>query len=1105
MSCPKGHTLVVIPKRNWICNECETEANSCPCLCCDECDYNICRSCFNSTPNATERTFEKRVQGDRLPDEVTFLREALLPKEVLTAYTGATRVLFSLHKDKGTYTLRHQSTDVAAPTEIFADEVAITGDVSYGGTSFVDVLFCGSVVVLATPNHVVGIDTERVSSFERREVFSVCSSELQDSVTCLHAPQIKTQKPFVYLLGHESGCITYWSGATKFRSIDILKGRRIERLLSHEGILLAVTSATQMNIISFWTGKLLRDDFHVKPTSKKGQLVQYAVFSEHLITTQFRMLNWLNLRTGAFSKRMTGDRTTITMGPVGSHFVHILHCPSAGFVYCLYNRNGEILCERPLPVDRNSYGDKMEMAPASTLSVIFNNYALCTYRQHDYIALNVSLQLWSPSIHCHLPAFARHTVKRLLYYLVYRRQILLYDNFEEILAFMMWYGMPSTPREWLSRRSNELHLLDITYGLQSNLMWVCDDNAAHSVVETPGQYRSNQTLSRDGPVQFLVVVQGTVSVGVYDATAGEAILVPIKGKHHHATRRFLSVSIHYSRGLIYIADENEKVLSEAQLPSGRHHEYHACVEIGLSSHCALLQKIEDFETFKTDNNSRTDVICANDTVPCSCGAFGHHALDPHGNCLCACGRIGPHVMQYHQPPICGVTGMCVCGTATRHMETTNCVCECGRVGVHMLRNGVCAVCPLRCACGILVHHEPSPRCECNCGKKGVHSWRQKVQCGALFWSVTKHNKRLWPNDFLRTLTTTLHTWMALQLPADSVLDIMGYYPWDAVENSFSPPYFGRCLCGAVRLVSNADPLNAFYNHHRFSTRLYGAPYVVQYVFPKATVAVQEGAKYLKKLNHDLTSTIVVLCSGCHTILLEEPTQSPNIVLSSSAAFDFASRNEIPRPFVPRSHLFAQDQLVTIAGTEKLRSVAIIEELLVNRSVEERVKSSEANGDDDPNVFVGCCLCEKVQYRIQAGDVVVDVIKCFRANGSPWSYALVCKEGSFSWSGSSEKHIINSQNHNLQFNLDDLFFTRQTTCRSCGTMLCWRNSETSDLYFNVGSLLPASLARARQHQRLFEGEGQRLSHHDGLRPQMESHDTHGSLGWRKSFSHLQRFK
>lgn len=113
-----------------------------------------------------------------------------------------------------------------------------------------------------------------------------------------------------------------------------------------------------------------------------------------------------------------------------------------------------------------------------------------------------------------------------------------------------------------------------------------------------------------------------------------------------------------------------------------------------------------------------------------------------------------------------------------------------------------------------------------------------------------------------------------------------------------PPYWGGCLCGAVRFQATAEPINVRACHCRTCQRAASAPFFVRAVFPLGAVEITgELIRYRSSARLNRTS-----CARCGTLLFGEPIDRPTFIAVSTAAID--DRDALP----PQMHIWVSDKV-----------------------------------------------------------------------------------------------------------------------------------------------------------------------------------------------------
>eukprot|EP00759_Apiculatamorpha_spiralis_P044285 PhF_6_TR41319/c0_g3_i1/m.62605 len=688
---------------------------------------------------------------------------------------------------------------------------------------------------------------------------------------------LKTDKSFVFLTlstTTEGSALTWWFGPEAKKIVQFATAK------------LNVASSGQYTLIRFNDSTYhLYNTFTAKPIQENIPMnaSEFTIVDDMAVFGQPKNVRWLSLVNGRqISLLGVGSRTIIRIVALDKHTGIFYHCPSRGFCFCIYTPNGrappKLLCETVLPVDRNDCGDKIEFTAARSFGFAEEDQFIACYALNRFTICNTDGLLWSKNSYQYLPPYGQKFTRLIFYALFHRRRLVTEDNFQHIMEFMMWKGMPEEASEW-ARPFLKEKVLNMTFARISNLHWVSGaDLSPLTTVDVPGRYTSKEYLNTEGPIQFIITYTGTIELGVTETSSGKTVLTSMKDCGVHSVT--VLVCLHWSKGLIYVTDVHNKILWTGHLPPVQEKTIFACCQIGYSSSCTLDQTL---------------LQSPSDTMPCSCGKVGQHIVDPTGDCYCMCGRFGAHIMQYITEPKCGPRGSCICGNSKKHVETNVCQCLCGRKGIHVLTKA-CAPPVEACICGETAYHQSRPICECQCGIKGIHGLL-KSTCRRIHWTDSTHYSRTWPSAFTRVVTTTLHCWIAKQLPADTAVTILEFFPWHNIDSELKPPFFGRCACNNVILIAKTEPKNSFYDHHRLFQKLYGAPFVLHHVF--SGLEFHEGESNTADIPWHLYGSKGKQCTRCHMILyLSDPS---GLVYTTPSIFNFRS-HEMPNSFKPKRHL-----------------------------------------------------------------------------------------------------------------------------------------------------------------------------------------------------------
>jgi len=792
-----------------------------------------------------------------------------------------------------------------------------------------------------------------------RKVFCV-EFQQGNETCCVVPPKPPKDKPYVFVTGSSSGTVTWWSAATKIHSVSI--GHPILRLMCDETNLV-VFREKYFDLLGLFNGKSIvqhQPQASVTPeSSHERTVVKASVYAGRLVQYHGKALRFTNLSNGQLCNVVgLGSRVLRGIHQVGNHVAVFYFCQSRGYSTCLYDRAGTRIVENVLPIRHTDCGDKIELPSNRSASIIASEYICVNYVPGRLYIDHIGLRLWSRELQHMFPPYAKNNVQMLLYHLCYRRQILLFDLFSGVMEFMFWVGMPEQVEEYL-RPVVSGNIMDMTCALASNLHWKSSEGInPEASVEAAGLYISQEELNTEGPIQYVVAVHGTVELGVAPHN-GIPILGGAQTKHLMEVEN-IHVNINWARGRLTLTDMNHKIRWSDKFAWKQDQKYYAACRLGYNSRCEIKQTL---------NNNYAAVM------PCSCGKTGEHVVDPTADCYCLCGRIGNHVMQYITEPKCGTRGSCICGESKRHLPTNLCECECGRSGIHVLKDSCKA--PMEgCICGVNTYHITRDKCECKCGRKGIHAIR-KSTCGLIQWTVETHQTRPWPQLFFRIVTATLHCWNVLQQPTDNAVDVLEFFPWYTVDTELRAPYFGSCLCRSVTLIALKDPLRAYYDHHSARQRLYGAPFVTQYVFAKEDLSPHEGKQFMVRKPATVLGGANVVCSLCHASLFIE---KGHLRYSTSSVFHFNAK-DMPNCFKPKSHLYYEHAILNVQDAlPKLDCMTRGFERLTADVEDEEIVSG----------IQGHCACGRVRVRVATvnASVLCKTEQWRRVCGSPLTWMLV---------------------------------------------------------------------------------------------------------------------
>jgi hypothetical protein len=129
----------------------------------------------------------------------------------------------------------------------------------------------------------------------------------------------------------------------------------------------------------------------------------------------------------------------------------------------------------------------------------------------------------------------------------------------------------------------------------------------------------------------------------------------------------------------------------------------------------------------------------------------------------------------------------------------------------------------------------------------------------------------------------------------------------------APPYWGGCLCGAVRYEANARPLALNACHCIDCKRISGGSHFAGvHIEAKNFTFTGKTEKYVKTADSGRTSEIH-RCMECGTRMWHIPQQAAHLLFFAAGTLDDSSW------FVPTSHIFARSaQMDVMMASDALR-------------------------------------------------------------------------------------------------------------------------------------------------------------------------------------------
>jgi hypothetical protein len=113
------------------------------------------------------------------------------------------------------------------------------------------------------------------------------------------------------------------------------------------------------------------------------------------------------------------------------------------------------------------------------------------------------------------------------------------------------------------------------------------------------------------------------------------------------------------------------------------------------------------------------------------------------------------------------------------------------------------------------------------------------------------------------------------------------------------PIEGGCLCGAIRLRIDAEPINSGYCHCRFCQLNSGAPVVAYVEVPIGAFAYLRGTPGVYRSS---SCGQREFCAACGSFLLYRDQRDAKTVSINTASLDD------PSPFAPTRHIFASRRI-----------------------------------------------------------------------------------------------------------------------------------------------------------------------------------------------------
>ncbi len=117
-----------------------------------------------------------------------------------------------------------------------------------------------------------------------------------------------------------------------------------------------------------------------------------------------------------------------------------------------------------------------------------------------------------------------------------------------------------------------------------------------------------------------------------------------------------------------------------------------------------------------------------------------------------------------------------------------------------------------------------------------------------------------------------------------------------------PPFTGGCLCGAVRYVVRAAPVNVRICHCGLCRRATGAPFYARAMFPRAAVSIT-GETGAFSSSPDLRRRF---CTHCGTSLFAERLSRSDMLSVTLGSLDEPGR------IAPTMHIFTSDKVPWIS-------------------------------------------------------------------------------------------------------------------------------------------------------------------------------------------------
>ncbi len=98
---------------------------------------------------------------------------------------------------------------------------------------------------------------------------------------------------------------------------------------------------------------------------------------------------------------------------------------------------------------------------------------------------------------------------------------------------------------------------------------------------------------------------------------------------------------------------------------------------------------------------------------------------------------------------------------------------------------------------------------------------------------------------------------------------------------------GGCLCGAVRYVTNSEPVRVTFCHCKFCQRATGSAYLVEPIFRRADFAVTDGtpATYAHRSEGSGKLVTINFCATCGTKLFLSFERFPDVIGVYGGTFD----------------------------------------------------------------------------------------------------------------------------------------------------------------------------------------------------------------------------